>query len=123
MNQGQIGVTMVTTVAILLSISILPSALATARIHVITVDSQKTAGFFNEHYNVFGTIKNVGDTRSGPITLQLTVLDHGEVILQKMFEPDVRVLEPGASTTYSVPFTVSGFVSWNLEVVPVSGFG
>jgi hypothetical protein len=94
---------------------------AAADVRIVNYSSQHVAGhIFQIHYLVTGTIKNYGDTESGPITLELTITDHGEVVERSTFTPDVSTLAPGSSTTFSAPFSIDGFrsdVLYHLNIV------
>jgi hypothetical protein len=77
---------------------------------------ERTAGYLTVHYLARGVITNVGNGQSNPIQLKLTVLDHGQVIDEQVFSPVTETLQPGQSTEFSVPFTVSGNVGFDYRV-------
>jgi hypothetical protein len=75
---------------------------------------------FQVHYLVTGSVENFGGTACGPIRLQLTVRDHGEIIYQTTFAPNVKSIGPDTITDFSVPFTIPGYVSdftYTVEVI------
>jgi uncharacterized membrane protein len=78
---------------------------AAADIKIITQNARYAEGFFTVHWVIEGEVQNIGDTTSGPVTLEGIVRDpSGNAITRGTTTLDA--VAPGGYATYSIPITV-----------------